>query len=133
MYYRLFAILILLTGCTSQVWQAPSYDEHITGFYGVDNQNLLIVTGEKYSYIFEANDEIKSILALSRTIDFTPVYRKFKLDKENNVSGEFTLVAIQPSNVTQLRELGFVDGKFRPGNMEITFLMTGKRYVVEGD
>ncbi|MEN3158697.1 hypothetical protein ABC502_09970 [Alkalimonas sp. NCh-2] len=133
MYYRLFAILIFLTGCTSQVWQAPSYDEHITGFYGVADEDLLIVTGKKYSYIFEASDKFKNILALSRSMDFTPVYSTFKLDKENNVAGEFTLVAVQPSNVTELRALGFVDRKYRPGNMEIIFPMTGKRYVVDGD
>ncbi|MEZ9823024.1 hypothetical protein AB4238_20775 [Shewanella sp. 10N.286.45.A1] len=121
---------LIMTGCTSQVWQAPSYEEKITGFYASQENGLLLVTGKNYSYVFEASDILKKSLELSRTIEFYPRYESFKLDEENNVSGKLDLITHNASDKQKLRELGFHQDTY--GNIELTFNLTGKRYTVEG-
>jgi hypothetical protein len=132
MFFRLFLIIsVFLSGCTSQLWQAPSYDEKITGFFGVKEKELVIVAGQKYSYVFEASVKFKAVLTESRTNEFNPIYRKFRLDKNNNVTGHLSLVSYKSTDKQKLRELGFVEDKY--GNMEINFQLKGKRYEVEGE
>jgi hypothetical protein len=131
MYCRLFIIMsIFLSGCTSQLWETPSYSEKVTGFYGVEGKELLIVSGQKYSYLFEADQNFKDVLSASRTTEYIPKYRKFRLDKDNNVSGELSLMVFKPSNKDALSQMGFEETEY--GNMEISFTLTGKRYIVEG-
>ncbi|MCH2175360.1 MAG: hypothetical protein MK193_06490 [Lentisphaeria bacterium] len=124
-------VLLLLSGCTSQLWQPPSYEEKITGFYFTDEKGLLLVTGQKYSYVFEASDLLKNSLEISRIIEFYPRYTNFKLDQQNNVTGKLELNALNTSDKATLRELGFPKDEF--GNIELIFDLNGKRYEVEGN
>ncbi len=122
--------MLLLSGCTSQLWQPPSYEEKITGFYAADEKGLLLVTGEKYSYVFEASDLLKNSLEISRTIEFYPRYVNFKLDEKNNITGKLELVIHNESDKSTLRKLGFPQDEY--GNIELLFNLNGKRYEVEG-
>jgi hypothetical protein len=131
MYYRVFLIiLIFLSGCTSQLWKTPGYHEKVTGFFGVKGKDLLIVTGQKYSYVFEASQQFKDVLTVSRTTEFDSRFKNFKLDKDNNITGSLSLVAYKPTNINKLTELGFVQTKY--DSMKIEFELIGKRYIVEG-
>jgi hypothetical protein len=130
MYFRVFILSLLLSGCTSQLWQAPNYEEKITGFFGVKNEDLLIVTGQKFSYVFEANQNLKDTLILSRSIEFNPRYNGFKLDEHNNVVGTLSLISFKATQKKKLSSLGFIEDKY--GNMEIKLQLKGKRYLVEG-
>ncbi|MEZ9595178.1 hypothetical protein AB4298_11085 [Shewanella sp. 10N.261.52.F9] len=127
----LILFTLIMSGCTSQVWQAPSYEERVTGFYATQENALLLVTGQNYSYVFEASDLLIKSLKISRTIEFYPRYESFKLDKENNVSGKLELITHNTSDKQTLRELGFPQDEY--GNIDLTFNLRGKRYKVEGN
>ena len=132
MYCRVFFIaFIFLTGCTSQLWKTPNYHERITGYYGVKDKDLLIVTGEQFSYVFEASEQFKSVLAESRKTEFSPRYEAFRLNEDNTVTGVLTLFVYKPQDVARLAKLGFK--KDKSGNMKIDFQLKGKRYKVEGN
>lgn len=131
MFYRVLLIIsILLSGCSLQQADVAGYDEYVTGFLGVEGKPLMIVTGQKYSYVFEATEQFKSILTTSHSIDFKPTYSNFKLDQGNNVTGNISLVSEQAMHKEALTKLGFVENKL--GHMQIDARVTGKRYQVEG-
>lgn len=130
--YLLFLCAIILSGCTSQVWQAPNYKEQITGFYGVENKPFIIVTGKTYSYIFDAPASLKQVLQESRKTEFIPRYENFKLDKNNNITGVLKLIAYDVEDPAALEQLGFIKNS-QFGSQEFSVALTGKRYTVEGD
>lgn len=123
--------ILFLSGCTSQLWQSPRYEEKITGFYATEEQELLLVTGEKYSYVFEATDQLKNAVNISRQIEFNPFYTNFKVDEENNITGKLELMTYNAADKERLLELGYPKDEY--GNINLTFNLTGKRYVVEGE
>ncbi|MCG9731862.1 hypothetical protein L1D44_18905 [Shewanella sp. Isolate13] len=132
MFFRsLLICAILLAGCTSRLWQPPSYDEKVTGFYGVKDKEILIVTGQEYSYIFDASDQFKDVLKASRKVDLRPKYTKFKIDSDNNVTGHLRLLSYNSDDKSVLSNLGFNENEF--GNMEMNISLKGQRYIVEGD
>lgn len=133
MFYRVLflSIIIALSGCTSKLWKTPGYTEEVTGFFGVKDKDILIVTGQKYKYVFETDDQFKTVLAASSSIELKPEYREFKLDEDNNVTGYLRLVSYHPTDKQKLSELGFVEGKY--GDTQINFQLKGKRYQVEGE
>ena len=124
-------IVLFISGCTSQVWMPPSYEERITGFYATAENGLLLVTGEEYSYVFEANELLAKSLEISREIEFYPRYKNFKLDKNNNITGYLELITHNVPDKQKLRELGFPQDEY--GNIELSFNLKGKRYEVDGD
>lgn len=130
---RLVSLVIglMLTACTSQMWQAPTYQEKILGYYGAKEEKLLIVEGEEYSYIFEATQQLIDVLVASRTQPFDPYYSDFKVDENNNVRGNFELIARGNPDKEQLRKMGFFENKFK--NMVMRVPLTGKIYKLEGE
>lgn len=123
----------LLTGCTSQVWQQPSYEEWLTGFYGVENEDFVIVTGQRYSYVLDADSRFQQVLQLSRDVEFRPAYQNFYVDEDNQVTGTFKLMTTSPDNSEGLAELGFTRLSERSQLMQTEFNLTGRRFEVEGD
>lgn len=130
-YRKCLIVLIFLSGCTtSKLWDTPAYNERVTGFFGVKDKNLLIVEGDKYSYVFEANQQFKDVLTASRIHAFIPKYKKFKLDVDGNVTGTLSLVSYRTADINELTRLAFTKNK--DGDMQIDFELKGKRYIVEG-
>lgn len=121
---------IFMTGCSSQLFDKPSYIEKITGYYGVEDKNLLIVTGESYSYVFNVDQQIINVLVQSRKTNFDYQYNTFKLNSENKIEGVMELIATNNDNKKTLEALGFLEDK--KGKMTITIPLKGERYIVEG-
>ena len=77
---RIFLILFLLSGCTTQLWKEETYSEQLSGFYLVPKSNHLIVSGKQYSYIFDVDKHFSDLLITSREIEFIPRFHNFKLE-----------------------------------------------------
>lgn len=122
---------LFLISCTSALWQKPHYEERILGFYFATQESLLIVEGQNYSYVFDSNPQLQQVLLASRNMEFSPQYRHFRLDKTNNMNGQLRLTSYKESDKQTLTQLGFTPNKY--GQLEKTFDLQGKRYVVEGN
>ncbi|MDK1286809.1 hypothetical protein [Pseudoalteromonas umbrosa] len=124
-------VMVILSGCTAQLWHSPSYQEKVTGFYAASDKKLLLITGTKYSYVFEAGDLLTSSLEVSRHIEFIPTYSGFKIDRNNQLTGTLKLVS---NRVADKKMLAVNNIPFdQHGNVALEFNLKGKRYDVEGD
>ncbi|WP_317918671.1 hypothetical protein [Vibrio sp. MACH09] len=115
------------------MWEPPTYNEKVKGYYVVPDKDLLIIDGEKYSYIFDILTDFKAILSVSHELEFQATYRNFKIDKNNIVSGELELfveLTNDSPKLEKLLDLGFVQRK--KGIIYNTHL-SGKLYKLEGN
>jgi len=124
-------LFVLLSACTSQMWQAPTYQEKIIGFYGAKEERLVIIEGQKYSYVFEATEQFIDVLIASRKMSFVPYYSDFKVDENNQVTGNFQLIARSIADKEKLEALGFLENRY--DNMELNVSLKGKIYQLEGE
>lgn len=124
-------VVSVISGCTSQMWQAPTFQEKILGYYGAKKDKKLIVEGQQYSYIFDATEQLIDVLEESRTTSFDPYYTDFKIDENNQVTGQFQLMARGTPDKEKLKAMGFFENKFN--NMVIEVALQGKVYQLEGE
>ncbi|WP_418114441.1 hypothetical protein RJD40_19465 [Vibrio scophthalmi] len=125
--------LLAITGCTSALWEPPTFTESVKGYYVVPDKDLLIIDGEKYSYIFNISKSFKDILSASHEFDFKPKYEYFKITDNNAVTGMLELtseITGDSPKAKQLLELGFT--KSSNGVLYKTRL-SGKLYKIEGE
>ncbi|KID56620.1 hypothetical protein JF50_11860 [Pseudoalteromonas luteoviolacea] len=127
----IFIMILLVSGCTSQLWQPPSYKERVTGFYAQEQARLLLIAGEQYSYVFTVSDVLIKSLQLSREMELIPHYSVFKLDEDNHIRGTFKLTSNKTEDNKVLKEQGFPVDKY--GNVVLEFELKGKRYTAQGD
>ncbi|QOL25813.1 hypothetical protein LP316_00360 [Thalassotalea sp. LPB0316] len=131
--FRLGALFLtlLMSACTTQMWQAPTFEEKILGYYGAKQDKKLIVEGQKYSYIFDATEQVIAVINESRNTAFDPYYTDFKIDENNQVTGQFQLIARGNPDKEKLRAMGFFENKYK--NMVIEVALQGKVYQLEGE
>lgn len=125
--------LFIVTGCskTSRLWDTPEYFESIDSFSISEQNNLLIVAGERHAYLFDISEPLEKTLNLSRSINFTPSFSAFDLSTTGELTGDLTL-SIDSSTLADatrstLVELGFSSGQ----TMTVTHALHGKRYALE--
>lgn len=132
---RIFLILFLLSGCTTQLWKEESYSEQLSGFYLVPESSHLIVRGKEYSYIFDVDEQFSKVLLASSKIEFSPRFTEFKLDQNNNISGDVyfsvSAIGLTQAEKESLGQLGFQASKDSPLNYNAS--ISGERYELEGD
>ncbi|CAH0533239.1 hypothetical protein VST7929_01103 [Vibrio stylophorae] len=127
-------LAMTLTGCgtTSALWENDRYFESVSSFTVNDNNNLLIVSGNKYAYLFEISPALKTALKLSRDIEFTPRISPFVLQASGEITGELTLF-IHASRISEARRKQLIDLGFSDTQpMQFHASLTGHRLALEG-
>lgn len=76
---------------TESMWKNTYYKEKIGSFLMSEDGVTLAIIGEKYHYIISLDTELKNILISTKRIFLKPSFYSFKVDKDNNVSGNYTL------------------------------------------
>ncbi|MFW1531241.1 hypothetical protein ACEWAM_22240 [Vibrio parahaemolyticus] len=125
-------VLFAITGCTSALWEPPTFTEKVTGYYVVPDKDLLIIGGEKYSYIFNISTDFKDILSASHEFNFQPKYDYFKINDNNTVTGVLKLttdIASDTSEAKVLLGLGFTKAS---NGFTYKTKLSGKLYQIEG-
>ncbi|MCK6261649.1 hypothetical protein KP803_00005 [Vibrio sp. ZSDE26] len=125
--------LFAITGCTSALWEPPTFTEKVTGYYVVPDKDLLIIGGDRYSYIFNISEDFKDILSASHEFDFQPTYDYFKINDNNTVTGVLKLttdVASDSLKAKVLLGLGFTKAS---NGLAYKTRLSGKLYQIEGE
>ncbi len=94
-------IVLSLTGCslnsmTDDLWEKPSYSEKVEGYYIALDEDMLIVDGNKFEYIFDISPELRNILLVRESLmrdnfRFGIDYKNFEIDTDNVVTGDIML------------------------------------------
>lgn len=84
--------LLVMTGCTTALWSPHRVEENIRGFHINQERNELFVAGNGYGYIFPVDNTFKEILMISRSINVTPYFEDFELDRKNRITGNIRLL-----------------------------------------
>lgn len=90
--------LMSCTSTTESMWKNSYYKEKIGNFLISEDGMTLAIIGEKYHYIISLDKDIKNILISTERKFLKPSFYSFKVDKENNVSGSYTLYYSSKNN-----------------------------------
>ncbi|NVD08264.1 hypothetical protein FCU94_15455 [Vibrio sp. JPW-9-11-11] len=127
-------LIVGLTGCgtTSALWENESYFETISGFSVNDDNELFIVNGNEYSYVFDVSSEFKQALMLSRDIEFEPKFIDFRLSESADIAGEIIL-SVRSSSIPELHRKKLIDLGFSQNEiMLFNYRLKGNRYALKG-
>jgi len=127
---------LLLTSCTSttkSLWENPAYNEKISSFLITENGEKLAIIGKKYHYIFSLENNLKDILISKKRDQLKPVFYSFKADKNNNISGKYTLnyTNKNPDEIAEIKILGFTNrvyGDRKTSTYIFSGALNGQRY-----
>ncbi len=104
------ALLVSASCTTGMLWNRDFYIEKINSLY-IDNNDSFIVLGESYHYIFKVDENFIGILKASKNTKMHPVFYKFDLTPNNNLSGKIGLYLykneITNAEENALKKLGF--------------------------
>jgi hypothetical protein len=131
-------LLIFLTSCTATLWHQPENEaEYLNGFYVNKDIHVLLASTDKNGYIFPISDEFEQILLLSRTVLFQPHFGTFNINKNHEVSGNFTLSLSKEethqNEIEQLQKLGFIQYELDENILYFSVFLKGKQYTIEGN
>jgi len=129
---------IFLSSCsTPQLWKdKPSYNETIEQFLINKDEEMLVVLGKKFHYIFSIDDNLEKILLSKKRENITSYFENFKIDSNNSVEGNYTLIYStndkESKNDMWLKKLGFEKSKKTFGKVftyKYSGKLIGKRYL----
>lgn len=131
----ILSVSLLLTGCTAHLWLSPpTYTETITGYYIVEDKDLLLVSGKKYGYTFEIEPNLERLLLDHKSKDMIILYVDFSVDEKNEVTGDIEFL-VQSDGFTEEDDAYFsnlgLSGGGKHYKLETT--LSGKRYKIEGN
>ena len=131
---RLFMIsifLLVITGCTTALWSPHRVEENIRGFHINQELNELFVVGSGHGYIFPVDNTLKEIVMISRSVNFTPHFGGFELDRKNVITGNIRLYAssdrLSVDQYIKLLALGFEHSVPGGLSLEYNYKLSGLR------
>jgi hypothetical protein len=129
---KILLTILLITGVSMA---KDSYEEKISSYLIDENQKHLFVIGEKYHYKIDLNPQLKNIL-LSKNKQYLQTYfKKFEIDKNNNISGVCKIKYDEknktiPKSWLNDNALIYEHNDYFVSTMYVArFNITGKRYV----
>jgi len=135
--FLLFSLLLIsCTSTTKSLWENPTYKEKVSAFLITEDGEKLAILGEKYHYIFNLENALKDILVSKKRSQLKPVFYSFKIDKNNNISGKYTLnyTSKKQDEIEAIKNLGFINKVY--GNRK-TYIFSGsikgQRYIPNED
>ena len=134
--YILILLILVLPSCTAMLWDRPSYYEEINSFYIEGKSNSFVALGKRFHYIFENEKDLIKILNTSEYIKYQPTFYPFSLDKNNNISGKFSLYVrkkdISEKDIVFLKSMGFDDSdSYKNEILWRDFSIKGTRYKIK--
>lgn len=128
-----FALTFQTSCITKFIWGDKSYDEEIEQFFvGGDGRSIALI-GTNYHYVFSDNSGLlKNVLSLKQksVLAVNPKKTYLKLDKNNNIAGDFVLegpASILPrEDLRALRSWGFEPD--RKDLITVKIKLVGRRY-----
>jgi len=137
MKFVLVFLTIFLSSCTSALWDAKaSYNENITGFHLVDGKLQVLAVGDKYSYLFDIDENLFEALNYSRQVEFTLGYNRSILYSDNKISSHFNLsVNLNDLSEFQIKKLNGLQFQTNESNsaLYLRSKINGTRYITEGN
>ncbi len=132
-FYIMILLILALPSCTTMLWDRPSYYEEINSFYIEGKSNSFVALGKRFHYIFENEKDLIKILNTSEYIKYRPTFYPFFLDKNNNISGKFSLYVrkkdISKKDIVFLKSMGFDDSdSYKNEILWRDFSIKGTRY-----
>jgi len=115
------------------MWENPNYKEKIGSFLISEDGTKFAIVGEKYHYIINLENNLRNILTSKIRKSLKPSFYSFKVDKENNITGNYTIYYLSKKNINEkwLKNNGFKNRTKRNNKKYIyTFSghVNGKRY-----
>lgn len=128
-------ISLLFTSCAQKFVSTPDYDETITSFLMTKDTNTLAVIGNKYHYIFQINDNLKSFLLSDIRKESQVSFKSFFVDLNNTIAGGYSIHIpinkIEKQKTKQwLQEIGFQKNDYYKQYM-LQGEIKGKRYLAK--
>ncbi|WP_330960906.1 hypothetical protein [Photobacterium sp. 53610] len=137
-------LIVSLTGCSgplrTALWKEPYYDETISGFYLNPKEGVLLISGEKYSYIIQCESLLCDYAQASRQLEMKTSFWDLTLNPEGRVQGRVIFAPdidlsrpIDPVLEKKYMDMGLLwknKGNLLKDSKD--FLFTAKRYEVEG-
>lgn len=146
-------IIVFLSGCgpfSSAVMKRENYNEEIKGFVLLDNNRILAVSN-KYNYIFDISNELKSILTspYRKDLNLKATLSSFIIKNYINIEGSYEIVYKSDKYLSNELENWFYNNGFErttknflpKGGNGITFQknyvykkkekLKGKRYLLD--
>lgn len=123
--------LILLTtaGCFTQkliesAFYTGKYQEVVTSFLITEDKSKLVLLGEKYHYIFDADVSMVKILNSSCLPLISVYFTDLRVKKDNRITGNFTLTLA--SSATDEQKKSAMDVGFAYDGEKLFMEMSGK-------
>lgn len=131
---NMFVAISLLTSCaTKSLWEEPEYSEEIRQFFMTQGGDDIVIIGQKYHYIFPADQKLKTILNWKYRNDLRPKFGKFAVRNDGiTISGDYSLAILPnkfPSEEKWLKNHGFELDKYNQMEWVYTGHLEGKRYI----
>lgn len=138
-------LIFSLIGCNGplrkSLWEKTYYEEKITGFYINEEDSVILISGEKFSYIIECDTKLCDLAQVSRDIEISTYFDDLTLMDDGIVTGEVrfypaveTHKPIEQALFEQYQEAGLLkktsSGEVIEKPQKIMF--EAKRYNVEG-
>lgn len=106
---------ILMSCTTISLWKNPIYEEEVATFLITEDGKKLAIIGSKYHYIFELEANLKNILLSNNKKQLKPYFDLFKVNKNNNISGGYTIryTGENEKYISWLEKMGFESKTYR--------------------
>ena len=120
-------VLISCTSTTKSLWKDPTYKEKIASFLITNDGKKLAIIGNKYHYIFELENSLRTILLSNKRNQLKPLFYSFNVDKNNSISGKYILKfsTKKQSDIKEIKELGFKNKTYSNGRKNSTYTFSG--------
>ncbi|CAA6809456.1 MAG: Unknown protein [uncultured Sulfurovum sp.] len=127
-------VTLLFTSCASKFVSTPTYDDTITSFLITKDSNTLAVIGDKYHYIFNIDDKLKSFLLSKNKKYFTASFHYFKVDLNETVTGNYQ-INYTVGDTQKITNKWLKKHDFKTLNSESYYIkkgkIKGKRYIAK--
>ncbi|KDM93538.1 hypothetical protein [Photobacterium galatheae] len=137
-------LIVTLTGCSGPLrtglWKEPYYDETISGFYLNPKEGVLLISGEKYSYIIQCESLLCDYAQASRQLEMKTSFWGLTLNPEGMVQGSVSfepdvdlsrpIDPVLEKKYRDMRLLWIKHGSLVENRLDFSF--AAKRYEVEG-
>jgi len=124
------------TSTTESMWDKSYYKENIGSFLISEDGMTLAIIGEKYHYIINLDKDLTNILTSTKRKFIRPSLYSFKVDKDNNVYGGYTLYFSSNDDEKWLKNNGFknnVNRNYKKYRYTFSGTVNGKRYSTNKD